>query len=196
MGGEFQAILLEGIFFLGTDPYPDSNGETREGFCDLLVQEDPGKPSRSVYDILLPLVGQKVQFAAHHLPSLPIDPTRWGAGSCMWQSAGHCPYGHHERPGDLFNVSVQGVLVYDLDHEKSSGDWWVEQFDGKRVPLPLALVLAGHQARIAAATVMSVEEMRSALEKAGGGSIDALGASVSNMQELLERLTSKVNRED
>lgn len=195
MGGEFQAVLLEGIFFLGTNPYPDAHGRTRDGFYDLLVQESPSKMARSAYDVLLPLVGQKVQFAAHHVPSLPIDPTRWGAGSCLWQASGSCPFGHHQNPGSLFNVSEQGVLAYDLDHEKGEGGWWIEKFDGGRVMLPLAHALSGHQARIAAATVLSVEEMRAALEEAGGvGSIDALGAKLSDVKDLLERL-SKVNRE-
>lgn len=189
----FHAILLEGVFYLGDEPYPDVNGETREGYTDLLVPHRDGP--KSVYDELLPLVGSKVRVAAHHLPMLPIDPARWGGGCCMFQEMGHCPFGHHEHPGRLFNVSEEGILVYDIDHSRSEGGWWVERFDGTRVPLPLAHALVGHQSRVAAATALAIDEMKDAVAESGMDPVEALGGKITEMRDLAERLQGKTRKD-
>ena len=189
----FHAILLEGVFYLGDMPYPDVHGEIREGYNDLLCPSKSGP--KSVYDELLPLVGQKVRVAAHHLPQLPIDANRWGGGSCMLQRTGYCPFGHHENPGRLFNISTEGILVYDLDHANAEGGWWVEQFDGTRVALPLAHALVGHQSRVAAATATAIDEMRDVVTQSGMEPVESLGNQVNDLTDLAERLRGKI-RED
>jgi hypothetical protein len=195
MGDGFQAVLLEGVFFLGEDPYPDAHGTVREGFLNLWVKLGEQTP-RSVYEALRPFLGERVRFAAHHVPQMPLDPGRWGGGSCLWEPGGHCPYGHHSNPTGLFNFTGEGVLVYDLDHGTCTGGWWLEQFDGNRTMLPLAHALSGHHGRVAVATAMTVEDMRASLEEAGDvGSVEAIGEKVADLRDLVERLAPKT-RED
>ncbi len=95
---KFHAILLEGLFFISPQ------GE-------LSVCSDSGDVS-SVSDRLLPLVGQHVQLAMHHLPSGGVDLDAWGWGSCKWRPA-ECPAGHHTKPGFLFSFSGNGILRQD-----------------------------------------------------------------------------------
>jgi hypothetical protein len=185
---DFQAILLEGLFYDSEEPYPDANGVLRDGFNDLLVRPDSGAVV-SVYKTLKPLIGQRVQFAVHQLPNNPPDMTRWGGGSCFWQEAGRCPFGHHENPHMLFNVSGQGFLVYDLDHTSGSGGWWLERADGGKEMLPLAHALLGHRGRVASATAMSVEQMRDSLMASGDlDDIEGIGNRVNDLKDLLAGL--------
>jgi len=186
---EFQAILLEGLFYTSDSPYPDAKGEVRAGFNDLMVRRDTGSPV-SVYDTLLPLVGERIQFSTHHLPSMPPDINRWGGGPCFWEDVGHCPFGHHETPGRLFNIAGEGILSYDLNHATGSGGWWLDKFDGTRTMLPLSWALVGHRGRVAAATTLSVEQMRESLLSSGrGGDIEALGAKITDLRDLMEQLS-------
>jgi len=190
---DFQTILLEGICYLGDKAYPDSKGRTEPGFFDLLVQSSGG--AVSVYDTLRPLVGRQVQLAVHHVPSMPIDVHRWGGGACHWEPYGRCPFGHHTTPTRMFNEAGSGVLAYDLDHETSTGGWWLEQFDGTRLMLPLAHALPGHRSRVAAATLFAVDAMRDALAGQGLDSVESLGNRATDLRDMLEQARRMV-RED
>lgn len=166
--GEFHAVLLEGLFFL-----------TEEH--DLLVQTTAGV--QSVYTALRPLVGQQVYVTVHHVPSDPVDGSRWGGGSCFWQPA-RCPFGHHERPASLFNLVIQGTLY-------PPGDWHVGCADGSTVYLHLAAYLPGHTARIAVATAMTAEQMR---ETAAGVGVESLGQRVADLRDLVGDLGRLIKR--
>lgn len=189
--GEFQAILLEGLFFLTSEPYPDSMGVTQPDYTGLAVQTTSGV--RSVYDTLRPLVGQHVYFAVHHVPSDPVDVARWGGGSCLWQPAARCPFGHHEHPTRLFNLTAQGTLVYDLDHAARTGGWWVLLSDGSKVILPLVSFLPGHSARIAACSVVAAEQMRD-VAMAAGMDVVRLGQRVTELRDLVADLSQIVKK--
>lgn len=192
---EFNAILLEGIFYHGDNPYPDAHGVVRDGFRDLLVAPSAGA-TQSVYEALKPLVGRRVQLAVHHVPNMPIDPTRWGGGCCHWETLGDCPFGHRRNPTSLYNVADSGVLVYDLDHSSASGGWWLETFDGNRIMLPLAHVLPGHYGRVAAATLDAVDEMRDALAELGQlGSVEEIVSKATDLQGVLDRLRTLVKED-
>ena len=193
---EFNAILLEGVFYLSDTPCPDMNGVVCEGFNHLLVHQHDGT-TPSVYDALKPFIGERVRVSMHHLPQMPINPTRWGAGSCLWEGTGvDCPFGHAKDPSRLFNIAEEGVLAFDLDHTKNSGGWWLETFEGRRIPLLMAYALGGHQGRVAVATAMSVEQMRESLEKSGGlDSVEALGSKVTDLRDLLSRLGKAVSED-
>lgn len=180
---KFNTHLLEGVFFLGENTYPDSHGVHKEGFNDLFVKQD--RETVSVYSVLQTLAGQDVQFAMYHLPSNPVDLNRWGCGSCLWEPVGLCPAGHKEHPHMLYNLSGRGVLVYDLGHSTMTGGWWLDQFDGQRVVLPMALMLPGHMARVAVATVLSVEQMRDTVL-----SHETAKEQVQDLKNLLSRLKS------
>lgn len=169
MTDDFHAILLEGVFYVTDD------GD------DLMVQPPSGEDQK-VADVLEPLLDKQVQFAVHHVPPMPPDPRRWGGGACLFQPA-LCPAGHHQRPNWLYNVSGQGTLI------RSGNGWALEKFDGSRTELQLHLYLTGHQGRVAAATMFSVEEMRDKLAQSGNlDSVDALGSKASDLRDLLARL--------
>jgi len=191
----FHPVLLEGVFYFSEDPYPDSNGELHDGFMDLMVAPPHGAP-QSVYKALEPLIGQRVQLAMHHVPPMPIDATRWGGGSCLLEPTGYCPFGHHNDPNRMFNLAMDGVLVYDMDHKKGEGGWWLQTFDGKKTMLPLTHVLLGHRGRIAAASITAVEEMRDALEATGNlAAVEDLGQKANDLQDLLSRLKQVVQED-
>lgn len=165
MGG-FTTILLEGIFY-------------EEG-AHLVVRTEVGVVP--VAAKLAPLLGARVQFAAHHLPPNPPDLQRWGGGSCLWEGTGSpCPAGHGTHPLFLFNVSSDGVLTED------GGAWFLDRFDGTRTPLHLR-ALIGHYGRIATATLLSVEAMRDVLASNGVEGVEDLGVRADELREILTRI--------
>lgn len=165
--GTFSTALLEGLFYetegrLTTD---------RGGFVD---------------DLLAPLVGQDIQLAIHFVPQLPIDPQKWGGGSCLWQPA-ECPAGHHEHPDRILNIAVRGVL------EREDTTWWVRQLDGKRLQIPLEL-LDGHHGRLAAASVFDVGKMRDAITGFDPDQIESLGVQATELRDMLSNLQAHLKR--
>lgn len=165
MPEDFQALLMEGVFHL------DDSGSR-------LLSD-----GRDVYAGLLPLVGRRIQFAAHHVPDSPPNPARWGGGCCRWEPA-ECPFGHRQNPARLFVINGEGVLGHDLPH-----GWFLEQFDGTRLALPLVEALQGHDARVLAATQMSVEKMRDIVTASG---VEALGTKAADLAAMLGRLRGSV----
>ena len=97
------AEVLEGVFYV-------------EG-GSLFV---PGNDA-PVAEILEPFLDQQVLVVVHHQPPSVFDVEHWGAGCCMWESMGHCPYGHHHEPHKLFSANLRGVLWRD------GQDWFVGQ---------------------------------------------------------------------
>ena len=169
MGSDFRTVLLEGLFY-------EQDGKLRTDRGD------------SVEDSLTPFMGEDINIAIHHLPSFPIEPDKWGGGCCMWQPA-ECPAGHHEHPDRLLNVTLRGHL-----ERGGVGKWYVDKLDGSRVYLPLAL-LDGHQARIACATVFSVEAMQEALGTAVTPEhIEALGIQAQNLKDLMAKLQEQLKK--
>jgi len=157
-----RTVLVEGLFY------------TQEG--DLVTERGD-----SLYQHIMPLVGQDIQLAVHFMPPIPPDPGKWGGGCCMWQPA-ECPAGHHEHPDRILNISLRGVLV------QETGDrWFLDTFDGKRVGIPFVL-LDGHYGRVAAATVPDVQAMQEALGSINWESVEAMGFRANNLRDLMERL--------
>lgn len=161
----YPILLLEGVF--------DSGGESP-------------LTGDSLDQALLPFAGQRVRFAAHHLPASPIDPTRWGGGGCTWQASGFCPAGHHVRPTWLYNVTCEGVLDRDV-----AGGWYVEKGDGSRVALALWDNLRGHAGRVAVATTATVEAMRDGVVVS---QVEAVGRRVDDLRDLMGSLRDVVGR--
>jgi hypothetical protein len=140
MGSNFHTLLLDGLFYL--------DGNNPPG---LYVKPDDGEPT-SVDEALQAIQGQPVKVTIHHSPTFPINPTKWGGGSCGWQESGECPFGHHRDPGRLFTVQGEGVLTHE------AGTWWFERVQGGRESLPLANALNGHRGRILAVTLFQRDE--------------------------------------
>lgn len=163
----FHTALLEGCFY-----------ET-----DNVLKNDQG---RTVESLLSPLVGQDIHLAIHFVPQLPIDPSKWGGGCCLWQPS-PCPAGHHEHPDRLLNVAVRGRLG------REGNRWWVDQMNGKRVDIPLHL-LVGHYGRVAAATVFDVQQIRESLEGFSPDQVESLGVQASDLRDVLSRLQTHLKR--
>lgn len=164
----FRALLLEGVFY---NDGPRFLCASHKGIEDV--------PS-----VLSSVEGQRVKFAAHHLPpTTQPDPTKWGGGCCLWQPSGRCPAGHAERPSWLFNISLEGVLL------RSGDAWSVQSFDGQTTVLSLQEMLIGHHARIATATLLDVEKMRDVVESNNmTDTVEDLAARADGLRDLLTRL--------
>lgn len=156
-----------------------------EGFFDSSVRiaESSTISMTRVTGELTPLLGQQVRLAAHHLPADPIDPIRWGGGSCAYQASGVCPYGHHQDPTRMYSFSGEGVLG------QSGSDWTLTRFDGVQVQVGLGF-LEGHRGRVACAPLFDVEAMRDAVVSSGmGADLGAdLGVRADELRSMLERL--------
>lgn len=166
----FRALLLEGVFYNEGPRFLCAGARGVEG----------------VSSVLSSVEGQRVRFAAHHLPpTAQPDLSKWGGGCCLWQPSGRCPAGHAEKPSWLFNISLEGVLL------RVGDAWFVEGFDGKTTALTLQEMLIGHHARIATATLLDVEKMREAVEsKNMTGTVDDLVARADDLRDLLSRIRS------
>lgn len=127
-------VLLEGVF-------RQQDGKTT-------VAQDNGSVG-TLDSALSTLVGHHVQFAMHHVPTLPFDPTKRGLGSCCVE--GKCPLGHDEGNFDLYNVTANGVL--------HSEPWRIEAFDGSVQPIDLNRMV-DHMGRIACASITELEKLR------------------------------------
>ena len=111
---KFNAILVEGLFY-------EKNGT-------LHIEKDDGEHV-TFDEVLAPVVGQRVQFALHHLPPHGIQPGEPGAGCCKYPDGVGCPCQHDRFPDRLLSVHADGVLDKD--------PWVLRKFDGSVVPLPL-----------------------------------------------------------
>jgi hypothetical protein len=152
----FNVVLLEGVF---TGSSLSINGGT-------------------VADALAQFIGERVRLAAHHLPADPIDPTRWGGGSCTYQP-GPCPFGHHADPTRMYSVTAEGVL------SKDGNAWTLTRFDGTTVFVGLD-ALIGHRGRVACAPMFDVEAMRDSVMSSG--STRNIGVKIDELRNVLERL--------
>ena len=172
----FHVVILEGLFYLS-------------GVGELCVELETGS-KEVVADYLSPMIGDRVRLAFHHTPPSRIDPSKWGGGCCHFQPA-ECPVGHHQNPAWLLNVSGEGILQreHKLDPQGNErGAWYLAQFDGSKMDLPLE-GLIGHDSRIAAASVMDVEKMREALDGQDiGGLIDQATQLKSTLGGFLDHL--------
>jgi hypothetical protein len=180
----FQAILLEGLFSVdGIDwsSKPESI-DTDSIFCS------SGSGKQFIKDALDPLLNQSVQISLHYYPPngpSGIDLQKWGGGSCMWEPYGWCIAGHHENPHFLLNVSDKGLLT------KKDGEYQLKLFNGTTISLPFSK-LVGHHSRIVAATHMDVEKMREALSSHDIPDVEAVGAKVEDLKNLLGQLVNTI----
>lgn len=120
------------------------------------------------------MVGKRVRLVAHHVPSDPPDPLRWGAGSCLWESEGWCSFGHHEEPTRMWALLRQGWLI----KHPTTYEYEMVGDSGERVGLELRVSLMGHRAKVVCATMPEVN----------------LGASPSKLKSQLDSLEAVLSR--
>jgi len=160
----FRSTVLTGLFY------------ERDG--DLFVQDKQG-PDASVSESLEPFLNQKIQIAAAHLPPTPVDPKKWGGGCCMWEP-GECPAGHHHNPGYLVLMEAQGVITFE------DGQWAVLTDEGKRVEVPVAMLL-GHTAQVAVVTLFNSKDLS---QEGSLEDIEEMGQELEEMMGTLHQLQS------
>lgn len=140
-----------------------------------LMVADEFEGTRDVETILRKFVGEHVRILAHHLPTQPHDSSRWGGGSCLFEAAGHCPFGHHEDPRQLFTLSVSGQLSED-------GGWCAKMGDDV-AGLHLNL-LVGHRSQLVLVRPADVAAIDERIRNVHEGDPKDL-----TMDELLTKLT-------
>ena len=177
--GEFKTLLLEGIFY-------EKDGRITVAHEGISENEDV-----LVDEALALLLGQTIQLALHYLPPVPMIPSRWGGGCCLWEPAGRCPAGHHENSGFLLNISGQGIL------RRQESLWWLELDTGSKQEIPLGL-LPGHRARLVATTVFdleTLEKVRECLEGADAGQLETLVRRARNIKDIIARFQDVVRKD-
>ena len=124
------AEVLEGVFY-----------------CDQGSMFVPGREA-SIKEILTPFKDSEVMVAVHHHPPNPLSgEDHWGAGCCMWESTGVCPYGHHKTPQRLYQAHLKGVL------RMEGCDWYVGLTKLDLTPLE------GHLSRLVVTLCETPEEL-------------------------------------
>jgi hypothetical protein len=161
---DFTAILVEGLFY-------EQDGQ-------LQIEQDDGTHV-SVVETLAPVLGQRVQFAIHHLPPDGPVPGEPGAGSCRFPGGVGCPSHHDKQPNRLLSFHLEGVL--------RAEPWRIERFDGSTAPIPF-VGMPGHFGRLATATVVDVEAMRDSLAGMDLEALAAKGLGGGDLQEVLDKL--------
>jgi len=165
----FNALLLEGDF--------NTSAVCGGFYCFPAV----GQTAIHVEDALKPYLGQRVRFAAHHLPAkLPAPPTG------------------NEKSERLFSVSAEGVLRNRLKPKTEPHsialdslllfDWYLELFDGSTQPLDL-IQLNRHHGRLACVSVVDAEKMRDIVTAAG---LDVLGVQAQELSGFAQRFKKVV----
>jgi hypothetical protein len=157
-----------------------------------LMVADEFEGTRDVEAILAKFLGEQVQILAHHRPVEPHDLARWGGGCCLFERAGHCPYGHHDTPQRLFAVQANGKLehtdAWSVVKEDQSTDLHLNFLVGHRAQL---LVLRPPELEGINTRIDSLQE--EPLEKM---SLEELSSKLRATRDLLEevnRLKDKID---
>lgn len=146
---------------------------------------DEFEGTRDVESVLTKFVGQRVRLMAHHRPNEPHDSRRWGGGSCLFERAGHCPFGHHDSPHNLFAVQASGVL-------RREHDGWIVEHDGQSLELHLGL-LVGHRGQILVlrpANIVGIDDRVASVQgdDLESMSIDQLSSKLHETRDLLAEI--------
>jgi hypothetical protein len=156
--------LLEGVF------YEDDNGN--------LTVADEARGAVVVADALKSLVGRKLVLLAHHRPLDPPDRDRWGGGACLYEPAGECPVGHHDRPGWLYTFHHVGTL-------SCAGSKWAVTTDQGERHEPWLAALVGHRSQIVLSALPDVEDLKAKLNlDEQPNTIEELQARITAMRDL------------
>lgn len=169
MSSSFNTLYLEGHFKL-------SQGQS-------IVRKDNGEEV-CLLDILKPLLNHRVHFAIHHLPPKGIEADKPGLGSCFHPDGKGCPAKHATHPHRLLSFHLDGTL--------KSNPLRVVKLDGIEVPVPLA-GMYGHYGRLAAATILDIDQMRDSLKDLDLESMAPNGVPAEDLKKLLGQLTQNLD---
>lgn len=159
---DFNHLLLEGSFARWGDRLRIDLEDGTHHFLD---------------DVLNPFQGQRVQFSLHHLPPNGLKPGKPGAGACLFERGKGCPVEHDRFPHRLLSFAEEGVV--------EGPPWRLTLFSGRQVDIPFQ-GMPGHFGRLAVATLLDAEKMRSLLANLHPEQLE--GVSGDDLQAVLERL--------
>jgi hypothetical protein len=140
-----------------------------------------------VFEALAPVMNGEMRLLAHHRPVEPMVKERWGGGCCFLENIGHCPFGHHENPLDLYtfnsvgSLRVEGMKVF------------IDTREGKTEECLIGF-LAGHRSQIVATSIPNLEELDEKVKSFDPSNIE--NPTLENLTERLSELRefmSKVN---
>lgn len=140
---------------------------------------------------LEPVMGDELRLLAHHRPAEPMDKERWGGGCCYLENTGHCPFGHHEKPLDLYTFNAVGVLrVEGVKMYIDTGD------EGSKEVL--VDFLTGHRSQIVITTIPKIEEIKEKVKSFDPSNIENptlenLTERLSELRDFLEKMNSLKN---
>lgn len=156
--------------------YRENGALFDDGRQPVLMVADESDGTLSVDQLLQRFVGEVVQVVAHHLPLEPHDTTRWGGGSCLFEKAGHCPFGHHEQPGLLFTFAASGRL-------ELTEEGWALSSEERSLNINLHHLI-GHRGQVIVLHVPSLGEIEERARKVHEGNPETMS---------LEELSSKLH---
>lgn len=148
----------------------------------MVVDEFEGVRNMDV--LLSQFEGKSLRLIAHHRPPEPPQRERWGAGSCMLENTGHCPFGHHKDPLRVFSFNCSGTL------QKKEGQW-VLQNGEETLPLTLDFLL-GHRSQVIVLKFFETKELDSQMDRLNPDNLDnpSLEELSTRLQDLRNLLTS------
>lgn len=146
-----------------------------------LMVADEFDGAQDVLKVFEPLEGQQLRLLAHHRPIEPMDKERWGGGCCFFEKYGQCPFGHHEKPLDLYsfnavgNLRVEGMrMLIDTPEEDTSE--------------VLVNLLTGHRSQIVVTSIPNLEDLAEKVK-----SFDPSNIKNPTFEDLTDRLSELRN---
>lgn len=164
----------------------------REGGRLMVVDEFDG--IRDVDEVFGRFVDHEVRIIAHHRPHEPHDEARWGGGSCMLENTGHCHFGHHDKPGDLYTFNGVGTLRADGDR------WFLSPEKGDEIEFRTPF-LEGHRSQIVVTSIPNLEQIEEKMKSFDpsnlkDASLESLTDSLGEMRDYLAQMHNLKNNTD
>jgi len=133
--------------------------------------------AKDVLEVLGAIEADELRLLAHHRPVEPMDKDRWGGGCCFLETTGQCPFGHHEKPLDLYTFNAVGVLR--VEGVKVFVD--TQEGEPKECLLPL---LTGHRSQIVVTSIPNLDELDEKVK-----SFDPSNIENPTLENLTDRLS-------
>jgi hypothetical protein len=159
-----RVLDLLGVFYLDSDQ---------------LKVADEFEGTKNLQQAFSSLEGRKVRLLAYHAPPDPPAKDRWGAGSCLLEPSGRCPFGHHEDPNNLFQFDSTGVLFV------SDCRVGVVQDTGAKVEVPEQFLI-GHRARVLVMAFPDLDGVKAKVESLNPDNLES--QDLDSLQENLKQV--------
>lgn len=167
-----QIIDLIGVFY-------EENGR--------IMVADEFDGARDILEVLEAIDADDLRLLAHHRPLEPMDKERWGGGCCFLEKTGQCPFGHHEKPLDLYtfnavgNLRVEGMRVF-IDTQEGGAEEC------------LTRLLMGHRSQIVVTSIPNTDELDEKVKSFDPSNIE--NPTLENLTDRLSELRDFMSKID